>query len=125
MPNEVGIFFSFVFALVGVSHFVCPREWEAFFRDLGEKSYAGLVIAIFSLPIGMLILSFHNNWALDFPLFVTLAGWGLTLKSLVYLLYPELPSKKLLKRKKLARDIRIVGFFMMLFGGLSALSHYW
>lgn len=125
MANEIGIFFSFVFFLVGLSHLACPREWEAFFRDLGEKRYAGLIIAMYSLPVGMVILSFHNNWTLDFPLFITLAGWVLTIKSLLYLFFPELPAKKLLKRKKLGRDLRIGGFFMTLFGGLSALSHYW
>lgn len=125
MVNEVGIFFSMVFFLVGFSHMICPKEWEAFFRDLAEKTYAGLIIAMYSLPVGLVILSFHNSWVLEFPVFVTICGWILTLKSILYMLFPELPRKKILRRKHLRRDLQAVGGFMMLFGALSVFSYYW
>ena len=49
---------------------------------------------MFTLPAGMIILSFHNNWVLDFPVFITLAGWVMTLKSLLYLFFPDIPAKR-------------------------------
>lgn len=125
MANDVGVFFSFVFFLIGASYLASTKEWLAFYQSLAEKSYSGILIALFTLPAGLVILSFHNNWALDFPIFVTLMGWGMMIKGVVYLLFPSLPQKWIPKQKKLARNLATAGAFLMVFSALSGLSYYW
>ncbi len=125
MTSDVAVLFSFMFFLIGVSHVVAPKPWTDFFRDLAKQSYCGLVIAMYSLPVGLVILSYHNNWELGFPLFITLAGWFMIIKSILYLMFPDLPAQKFIRKAHFTRQIQAIGFAMMLLGGLSGLSYYW
>ncbi len=56
---------------------------------LREKEEVGSILAgLLHFPLGILIVSFHNAWH-GFPLVVTIMGWGLVIKSLIYLTYPK------------------------------------
>jgi hypothetical protein len=124
MGNEVGIFFSMAFFLIGASYLASPKEWALFFQSLAEKPYAGIPLALYSIPAGMVILSFHNNWQIGFPLFITVAGWSLALKGVVLMLFPGLPKKYLPKAKALQRWLIVCGALLMVLSALSGLSYY-
>ena len=52
----------------------------------------------------------QSIWTWDWPLFLTIAGWGKTIKSAAYLLIPQLADRML--EKKMAttpRGYQIVG----------------
>lgn len=77
------------FFVVGLSHVFQPRAWAEFFIRFRDKGGAGsLMIGLLHLPLGLVIVSFHNVWQ-GIPLVVTLVGWGQVLKSLLYLTYPK------------------------------------
>ncbi|MBY0371378.1 hypothetical protein K2X33_11870 [bacterium] len=125
MTDDVGLFFSFFFAFLGISAVANPQEWKDFFQDLFKRSYSGVLLAFFLLPIGMVILTFHNNWESGFALFITVCGWLATSLGFLCLLVPSLPAKsteKLLKSKKM---IALSGGVLALFSLLSAASFYW
>ncbi len=124
MGNEVGIFFSMAFFLVGASYLASPKEWALFYRSLAEKPYAGIPFALYSIPAGMVILSFHNNWQWGFPLFITVAGWSLALKGVVFMLFPGLPGKYIPRGKSLHRWLIAGGALLMVLSLLSGLSYY-
>ena len=76
------------FFVTGVSHIVQPRVWVRFFIILREKGEVGSFFnALVHFPLGAFIVAFHNVWH-GVPLIVTLIGWGLTLKSAIYFLFP-------------------------------------
>jgi hypothetical protein len=75
--------------VIGLSHIIQPRVWARFFIMLREKEEVGSILAgLLHFPLGILIVSFHNVWH-GFPLVVTIMGWGLVIKSLIYLTYPK------------------------------------
>ncbi|MDQ2975616.1 MAG: hypothetical protein M3R69_09435 [Acidobacteriota bacterium] len=75
--------------VTGLSHIIQPRVWARFFIMLREKEEVGSILAgLLHFPLGILIVSFHNAWH-GFPLVVTIMGWGLVIKSLIYLTYPK------------------------------------
>ena len=77
------------FFVTGVSHIVQPRVWVRFFIILREKGEVGRFFnALVHFPLGAFIVAFHNVWH-GVPLIVTLIGWGLTLKSAIYFLFPR------------------------------------
>lgn len=76
------------FLVIGLSHVFRPRVWAQFFIDLragGEA--ASFFIVLMHLPMGALIVAFHNVWH-GSPLVLTLSGWGYVVKALVYSLFP-------------------------------------
>jgi hypothetical protein len=74
---------------VGISHVLQPGRWAELFADLFRRSYAPLVIGTLTLPLGLFVVLTHNVWVLDWPVVVTVCGWGWTVKSVLYLVRPQ------------------------------------
>jgi uncharacterized protein YjeT (DUF2065 family) len=80
--------FGFVFMLVGLSHLLQPTRWSDFFSWLRAKPFGAFIVVIFTLPVSVVIIAFHNDWDLRPSLFLTLAGWIILVKCVIYALYP-------------------------------------
>ncbi len=76
--------------VVGISHFLQPGIWIAFFAYLYEQKNAGNIInALIALGFGSFITAFHWVWVWPKAL-ITLYGLLLVLKGFVYLIYPQI-----------------------------------
>lgn len=81
-------YFAICMLAVGLSHIVLARQWRDFLLWLRATGVAGIIIAMYTFPLGLLIVLGHNVWVLDLPVIVTVCGWGMTLKSVTYALIP-------------------------------------
>ena len=100
------------FFITGVSHIAQPRVWAQFFIDMRSKGEVGsLHNALLHFPLGALIVSFHNVWH-GLPMVLTLIGWGLVLKSFIYLTFPS-HGVKMLARVSMERswEFIVAGMF--------------
>ena len=88
MENIVDKIFAFVFVLVGLSHLLQPAAWLDFFAWLKSKTYGGFIVVIYTLPIAIVLVVFHNEWVLRPPVILTLAGWVMLVKCVIYAVYP-------------------------------------
>src|SRR5262245_66586666 len=79
--------------IASLSHIAQPRLWADFFRVLGRTGVAPLIIGMYTLPIGLLVVVGHNRWVWDWPVLVTIAGWGMTVKSIVYMIVPGVAGR--------------------------------
>lgn len=125
MANEVGVFFSLVFFLVGISYLASPKAWAQLFQETAEKPYGGFLFAMVCLPMGLVILSFHNNWSLQFSLFITLSGWSMVGKAIAGLLFPTLYAPFFKNTKRVISWITTGGAFLAVLSALSGLSFFW
>jgi len=80
--------FAAAFLLAGLSHLAHPRLWSELFADLLGSRYAPLIVAAYTLPMGLAIVVVHNVWVWDVAVITTFAGWAMTIKSTIYLLVP-------------------------------------
>ncbi|MEW6737670.1 MAG: hypothetical protein AB1489_40695 [Acidobacteriota bacterium] len=77
------------FFLIGLSHIIQPRVWAEFFIDIRNKGESGSFInAFIHFPLGVLIVGFHDVWQ-GIPMILTLIGYGLVLKGLIYFVFPK------------------------------------
>ena len=107
------------FLLTGVSHVVVPNTWVRFFIMIREKDDVGAFINAFvHLPLGALIVSFHNVWT-GLPIVLTLVGWGLILKAVICFVFPRIALRSL-NRVSLERswEFRVAGVFSIALGAL-------
>ena len=75
--------------IIGLSHIFQHRAWAEFFIRWREKGEVGVFYtALLHMPIGTLIVSFHNVWS-GIPVVLTVLGWGWVLKGLLYFVYPK------------------------------------
>jgi uncharacterized protein YjeT (DUF2065 family) len=125
MASDVGVFFSFVFFLIGASYIANPKAWAQLFQDTSSKSYGGFLFALVFLPVGLVILSFHNNWTFQFALFITLSGWSMILKAIMGLLFPTSFAPFLKNSKQVRRYVFFGGWVILVLSFLSGVSFYW
>lgn len=107
------------FFVTGLSHVVRPKVWAQLFILMHRKGEAGSFLnALLHFPLGVLIVSFHNVWH-GLPLVLTLMGWGLVLKSLIYFVFPG-HAARMLGRVSLERawEFTVAGIFSIGLSGL-------
>lgn len=81
--------------VTGLSHIAAPGAWARFFIDMRARGEAGgLLNAYVHIPLGLLILAFHPVWSGP-GLLVTLIGCALTLKGILYFLWPALALRSM------------------------------
>jgi uncharacterized protein YjeT (DUF2065 family) len=111
------------FFIIGVSHIVQPRVWAQFFIEMRSKGEVGSFLnALLHFPLGVLIVSFHDVWR-GLPVVLTLIGWGLVLKGLIYFIYPQ-HGVRMLGRVSAERswEFRVAGVFSIGISGLLLFS---
>ena len=84
-----------------------------------RTGFAPLIIGMYTLPTGLVILLGHNMWAWDWPVFVTIAGWGMTIKATIYLIFPAVPNRMIDNAdrwQKAYSVFRVVGAVMSVLG---------
>ena len=90
MERSVEVAAVILFGILGLSHLLQPRAWVAFFTLLRDKGEPGAFVDGFlNLPLGALIVGFHNTWS-GIPAVLTLVGWCLLVKSLIRFCAPKL-----------------------------------
>jgi hypothetical protein len=89
MERSVEVLAIILFGVLGLSHILQPKAWAEFFILLRGKGAAGFFVDGFlNLPLGAVIVGFHNVWS-GFPLVLTLVGWGLLIKGLIRFCAPR------------------------------------
>ena len=127
MPIETLIerWFAIGFLIFGLSHLLYPAKWAALFLPLRERETGGLLLALFNLPLGLVVVLGHNVWVWAIPVVVTLAGWVMILKSVVYLLFPRALSRVMPTDERMVRAFRIAGAVSMLLGALLSYDSFY
>src|ERR1044072_20240 len=89
MTTSVEKLTALFFLVTGLSHLLQPRVWVQFFIMLREKGEVGSFLnGLVHFPLGAFIVAFHNVWH-GIPMIVTIIGWGLVLKSILYFTWPR------------------------------------
>jgi hypothetical protein len=110
------------FFVTGVSHVAQPRAWAEFVIEMrGRGEVGSFQNALLHFPLGAIIVSFHNVWT-GLPLILTLVGWGLVFKSLLYFTFPKYGLKKglALVSVEKSKDFVVAGIFAIALSGLCA-----
>jgi len=89
MDRSVEVLAIIAFGTVGLSHILQPKAWAEFFILLrGEGEAGAFVDGFLNLPLGGVIVAFHNIWS-GIPAVLTLVGWCLLMKSLLRFCAPK------------------------------------
>ncbi len=123
MESSIEILAAIAFFTTGVSHLVQPRIWARFFVQLARQGEVGIfIIAFYTLPMGVLIVAFHNVWS-GWPTMLTIFGWAFCLKSFIYFVVPKVGLAAISTIRETATGKFVVAGLMMIL--LSGACAYW
>jgi uncharacterized protein YjeT (DUF2065 family) len=118
-PKSIQAIVAPAFLLIGLSHVVQPQLWVRFFEAVSQTGLATAIIPLYTLPIALVLVVGHNVWEWGWPLFLTIAGWGMLIKCALYLQVPGLADRVIASTMaKTDRSYRIVGAIMAFFGAV-------
>ena len=118
MDTVIQQIFPPAFLIVGVSRILHPHLWTDLIADIGKSRFAGFWMGSFALTVGLFLVVGHNKWVLDWPLFITVVGWGMAIKGTIYLLVPKAAEAVIERAGKSNRVLRVSGIVMAAFGGV-------
>ena len=125
MEQSVEVLAVILSGVLGLSHILQPKAWTEFFILLRSKGEPGAFVDGFlNLPIGAIIIAFHNTWS-GIPAVLTLVGWCLLLKSLIRFCAPKL-ALRIMARVSVERawEVQVAGGALVAFAGLIGYGVY-
>lgn len=74
---------------IGLGIFVSRKYYVKLYRDLEKEMLAVLLFGIAATALGIIQITVHNVWNTLPQMIVSLLGWGLLLKGLVFIIAPR------------------------------------
>ncbi len=125
MEEAIAKIFSVVLLIVGLSRIVQAKRWANYLFDFIHSKSAPFIIGMWTLPVGLIIVVGHNKWAFEIPVIITLHGWGMVVKSSIYLLFPQAMAKVVPRTEESWRRTSIfAGGLMTILGALLVFDTY-
>ena len=86
---------ALVLVLTCLSHIAAPNAWARLFERIDQSGEtAGLLYGAVHLPLGLVIVAFHDLWTWPEAV-VTVLGWSLLLKGAVHWMVPSLAKRSI------------------------------
>jgi len=125
MEEKIRILSIISFLIMGLSHIIQPKAWIDFFKLLIKQQNSGAFINGFiTLPMALLIVSFHNVWT-GIPVLLTILGWCLILKATIAFCIPALALQSMKRvEKNNVMEFRIGGVIFILIALLLSASFF-
>jgi len=102
--------------IVGIGIFVNPKHCQQVAHEYTQSAaliYFGGILALF---FGLLIILFHNNWAANWTVIITLFGWLGLIKGACLIIIPEKMKKFAERYQGSTRPLTIQALIVLAIG---------
>ena len=116
--NDAQIFqlIGIVYCSVGIGAIMNKNFYDDLFEGFRKNLSLTFINGVLAVIAGYLLVSFHNVWAWELSVIITIFGWLALLKGIFFLIMPKVmldKSKSMLENEKFLAVHRIL---MMIFG---------
>lgn len=85
----LGKLFGYVLVLMALHVFFCKKHFRAYAEHMLENPGVANFMSFFAVIMGVLLLLYHNVWAADWGIVVTLLCWVVLIRGLFGFFCPE------------------------------------
>lgn len=79
-----------VMLLAGLSMFVNRARMIEIFKDFTDSPGMIFIGGVMALALGIALVTFHNIWAADWRVFITVYGWLALIGGVVRMMFPDI-----------------------------------
>lgn len=84
--------FGLYFIGVSIAFIINPKRIKPIYQKMTENEAVLFLGGIFALLIGAVVISVHNVWVMEWPVFITLLGWISFLKGVGLMAFRDFSS---------------------------------
>lgn len=114
-----------VYMVIGLSFLIYLKPWQTIITSWLKNHYTMLPLALVQLVLGIIIIRMYNVWTWDVWLLVTVSGWAMLVKSVVYFLAPGPMIKWALSLRKSRVLIASSAVLLIVWGGVMGYYAYY
>ena len=110
-----------IYLAVGLGILSNPQYYKQMMMDFKNNRASMYMGGIFLLAIGFLLVTFHNIWAAEVSVIITVIGWIALVKGILLLVLPEMMMKSMdifLNKKNTA--LMVIASLVVILGVLLA-----
>lgn len=111
-----------IYLVLGLSCVIYAEGWQKVLHKWEKDHYSLLPIALMQMVLGILVVRMYNVWEWHLWLIVTISGWAMLVKGVLYLLIPGKLLKSCLKMGRNKAHIYLSGVASIVLGAV--LSYY-
>ncbi len=83
-----------LFAVIGVGIFINLEHYRRLIADFAASPLSIYMAGTIAMLVGLLIVTFHNDWEWRWPVIITIMGWLALLKGVVRIVAPKLVASR-------------------------------
>lgn len=108
---------------IGIGFFTSRNYYSKIYKDLEKQPFALFLFAIIAIPAGIAHILAHNVWG-NFPeVVVSLLGWGLLIKGVMFALAPRFVDQAAEWEAK-SKLVPLAGALMIILGAYLMLTGF-
>ena len=111
-----------ILLLVGLSVLLHAKAWQRLFDKWQKDHFSLFPLMILTTILGLVVISMYNVWEWNVWILVTLVGWAMLLKGVIYLL---LPGSTLKEALSLGKNLGILYFGGLVWAVIGAALGYY
>lgn len=102
---------------VGIGFFVSREHYLRIYRNIQREPFALLVFGMAGIAAAIAQINIHNVWETLPEMIISFLGWALLLKSLTFIIMPNITDKLSDRVAANSSMITAVGVAMLIIGG--------
>jgi uncharacterized protein YjeT (DUF2065 family) len=83
-----------LFVVVGLGLFINLDHYRRMLSDFGSSPLSIYMAGTTALLLGLIVVTFHNVWVVNWPVIITLLGWSALIKGAVRIAAPRLVADR-------------------------------
>ena len=118
MTVTVAQVFSWLLLILGLSYMLQPEIWIRLVKDAMANTHKYYTLYLLILITGLVVVTEHNRWSLEWNVIITFSGWAMVIKSTAFFIAPQLmnPFTKLIDLGFIKIWIRTAGAVLAMAG---------
>lgn len=74
---------------IGLRMFFGNLDLVKMLKEFEDSSALSLVTGFIMVVLGVLLVQYHNVWVMDWTVLVTIIGWAVLIKGIIYIAHPR------------------------------------